>query len=394
MKVIHVVASINRDIGGPAVTVPRLASALAALEVETTVATLDYANHGVQSPVPGAQVRSVPADLLARRLRGWSPQLARDIALLARQGADVVHNHGLWMFPNLYARRAARAAAVPLVISPRGMLDDWSLRRSRARKFAAWNLFEWENLASANLYHATSEAEARSIRAAGFAQPIAMIPNGVDVPDANRLPRRDLLERMHPALAQRRWLLFMSRLHPKKGLVELVRAWEELARRFPQWHLLVAGPDLDGHGAQVQALAASLGLSGRVTFAGMLGGEEKSCALAHSDLMVLPTHSENFGIVVAEALAHGTPAMTTRAAPWEELAQRNCGWWIENSGKALGAALQEAISLAPDNLREMGARGRLLAVECYAWERIAREMKAAYLWICGSGPRPDCIREA
>ena len=392
MKVIHVIASINRDVGGPAVSVPRLASALAALEVETTVATLDYAIHGPQSPVPGARLSSVPADLLARRLRGWSPRLARAIAALARQGAGVVHNHGLWLFPNLSARRAARAADVPLVISPRGMLDDWSLRRSRVRKYVAWNLFERENLVSAKLYHATSDGEAHSIRAAGFAQPIAVVPNGVDVPDPSGIAPRGVLERRHAALGQRHWLLFMSRLHPKKGLVELVRAWEGLARRFPQWQLLVAGPEPDGHGARVRALVASLGLSDRVTFAGMLGGEEKACALAHSGLMVLPTHSENFGIVVAEALAHGTPVMTTRAAPWEELGRRNCGWWIEDSGEALRTALSEALALAPEELREMGARGRLLAAERYAWERVAQEMKAAYLWICGSGPRPDCIR--
>lgn len=394
MKVIHVVASINRDVGGPAVTVARLASALAAQGVDTTVATLDYAVHGVQSPVPGARLRSVRAGLLGRRLRGWSPRLAREIADLARQGAGIVHNHGLWMFPNLYARRAALAAGVPLVISPRGMLDEWSLRRSRARKFFAWKLFERENLTSAALYHATSAGEARAIRAAGFAQPIAVVPNGVDVPDPAGIPPRAVLERRHPALEQRRWLLFMSRLHPKKGLLQLVRNWSDLARRFPQWQLLVAGPDLDGHGAEAAALVASLGLVARVTFAGMLGGDEKACALAHSGLLVLPTHSENFGLVIAEALAHGIPAMTTRAAPWEELAQRKCGWWIEDSSDALGAALQEALALAPETLREMGARGRSLVAERYAWERIARDMKAAYLWICRQGPRPECILQA
>lgn len=388
------VASINRDVGGPAASVPKLVSALAALEVHAALVTLDYAGHGAQSPVPGARVTSVHAGPLARAMRGWSPRLSRAIASEVRQGASLVHNHGLWMFPNLYARRAARNAGIPLVISPRGMLDDWSLKRSRGRKSLAWSLFERENLASAGLFHATGVAEADSIRAAGLAQPIAVIPNGVDLPDLSSLPARAVLERAHPALAQRRWLLFMSRLHPKKGLVELVRAWGRLASRFPQWQLLVAGPDLDGHGAEVRALVASLGLSDRVTFAGMLAGDEKASALAHADLMVLPTHAENFGIVVAEALAHGTPVMTTRAAPWEELRERNCGWWIEDSGEALHAALEGAMALAPARLGEMGSRGRALVSERYDWNGIASAMKAAYAWLCESGPRPDCVREA
>jgi glycosyltransferase involved in cell wall biosynthesis len=393
MKVIHVVASINRNVGGPAVTVARLASALAEMQVEATVATLDYAVHGPQSPVSGARLSSVPAGLATRRLRGWSPRLARNIAALTRQGAGIVHSHGLWMFPNLYARRAARGAGVPLVVSPRGMLDDWSLRRSRVRKFAAWNLFERENLSCAKLFHATCAPEARSVRAAGFTQPIAVIPNGVDLPGLSVIAPRGTLERRHPALAQRQWLLFMSRLHPKKGLTELVHAWHGLAPRFPQWQLLVAGPDLDGHGAEVRALVESLGIADRVTFAGMLGGEEKACALARAGLMVLPTHSENFGIVVAESLAHGTPVLTTHAAPWEELAERNCGWWIEDSGEALGRTLEAALAIAPAALREMGLRGRALVSERYAWEGVALQMKAVYLWICGAGPQPDCILE-
>jgi len=388
-----VIASINPEVGGPAVTVSRLASALAGLGVETTVAALDYARHGPLPVLGGVRVESVTATAATRGLRGWSPRFARKVAALAQAGADVLHNHGLWMFPNYYARRAARARRIPLVVSPRGMLDEWSLRRSRFRKAVAWQLFERENLASARLFHATSAAEALAIRAARITQPIAVIPNGVDVPDSARLPGRERLERMHAALAGREWLLFMARLHPKKGLAELIRAWRGLAPRFPDWQLVVAGPDLDGHGAEMRALAVALGLSERITFAGMLSGDDKACALANAGAMVLPTHSENFGIVVAEALAHGTPAITTHAAPWQELREARCGWWIEDREEALQEALGEAMRLSPEARREMGGRGRALVASRYSWDRIGHEMLAAYDWICDCGPRPDFVRQ-
>lgn len=358
------------------------------------MATLDFPEHGPQSQLGGAHLESVAATVLARVLRGWSPALERRIVALADAGSGVIHSHGLWMFPNLYARRAARGSGARLVISPRGMLDDWSLQRSRFRKRAAWHLFERENIGSAQLLHATSDAEARAIRDAGCTPPIAVIPNGVDLPDAAALPAREVLERAWPELANRQWLLFMSRLHPKKGIADLVRVWAGLEQRFPQWQLLVAGPDLDGHGAEVRALAAELGVVNRVTFTGMLAGEQKSCALARSEIMVLPTHSENFGVVVAEALAHGTPVITTRAAPWQELREHGCGWWIDERADALRDALVEGMHLAPGQRGDMGARGRALIAARYSWDRVAREMKSAYEWLAGAAPRPDFVQDA
>jgi glycosyltransferase involved in cell wall biosynthesis len=391
--VIQVVASINREVGGPAVTVPRLASYLGRAGVDSHIATIDDPGFGSPYLLSAAQVTAVPARMLARRMRGWSPALAHALQQLTGSGVDVVHSHGMWMFPNLYARRAALRFRVPLVVSPRGMLDRWSLRRSRVRKYLAWNLFERGNLEAAALFHATSVAEAQSIRAMGFAQPIAVIPNGVDLADPAAVPGRSVLERLHGELTGKHWLLFMSRLHPKKGIAGLVRVWRELSPQFPDWQLLVAGPDLDGHGAEVRSQVAAFGLAQRVTFTGMLHGEQKSCALAHSEIMALPTHSENFGIVIAEALAHGTPVITTRAAPWEGLEERNCGWWIEDSEAALRSALCEALGATSGQRREMGERGREFVAARYAWDRVALEMKSIYLWLREGGARPACVQE-
>ena len=390
MRVCHVVASINREVGGPAVSVPRLAGALAARGVDTRLATLDYPEHGPQTPVSGVAVTSLPTTGLNRLARGWSPAFRRALLGIAQGGLDVLHNHGLWMFPNLYARQAAEAVAVPLVISQRGMVESWSLGRSRWRKWLVWHAFEKANLARAALFHATSHEEAASIRALGFRQPIAVIPNGIEIPETGGAGERALLERQFPELVGRRWLLFLSRLHPKKGVLELLRVWQRLQAQFPDWHLVLAGPDLDGYSATVRTVVNELQLSARVTLTGMLAGELKDSAWAGAELFVLPTYSENFGISVAEALANGCPALTTRGAPWSGLTEQRCGWWIEMTEPELAAALAAALQLPASERRAMGARGRDWMRRDFSWAGIAQRMEAAYTHLLGRGPRPDC----
>jgi len=387
----HVVASINPLVGGPAQTVPGLARALGEAGVQTVLATLDYPASGPQPDPEAYALESQSAGMLTRALRGWNPGFQRRLGRIAADGVSVVHGHGLWMFPNLYARQVAVAHAIPLVISPRGMLEGWALNRSALRKAFAWRLFERENLRRAALFHATSEREADSIRAAGFRQPIACIPNGVPLPGLGGVPGRALLEGRYPDLRGKRWMLFMSRLHPVKGLPQLLQAWKSLEPSHPGWQLLIAGSALDGYGAEMRRLSIEAGLERRTTFSGMLSGADKACALGNSELFVLPTHSENFGVAVAEALSYGIPAVTTRAAPWPALDTNRCGWWIEAGAEPLRLALAAALEISAEDLRAMGARGRQLVASRYAWARVAEDMKAAYQYLLGRGNRPGCV---
>ena len=393
LRICQVVASINRDVGGPSVSVPALASALAGRGMEVTLATLDYSRHGAQTPVPGVELLSLAAPWLTQAGRGWNPPLRRKL-LAAAQNADIVHNHGLWMFPNLYARQAAQRAGKPLVISPRGMLEQWSLGRSRAKKFLAWHAFEKENLRAAKMFHATSTAELESLRRLGLSQPVAVIPNGVELPDLAAVPSRAVLENRFPELVGKQWLLFLSRLHPKKGVNELLRVWQKLAPQFPGWHLVLVGPDLDGHGEQLRRTAQALNLGKQATFTGRLEGAEKSAALGNAELFVLPTRSENFGLAIAEALAHRVPVLTTTGAPWRELLTERCGWWIEPNETALAATLSEALKLPSSIRREMGERGRILVDKKYSWSKAAEQMETAYRWLLHSGSQPDCVHTA
>ena len=170
-----------------------------------------------------------------------------------------------------------------------------------------------------------------------------------------------------------------------------MRVWREIEPRNPEWHLLVAGPDLDGYGAEMRNQVADLERAGRVTFAGMLVDEAKSCAFGHADLFVLPTHSENFGLVVAEALAHGVPVITTRAAPWSVLRRESCGWWIDAGEIHLRSTLETAMQMTGESRKAMGRLGRDVIARDYSWQHVAEDMLAVYLWLRGRGDRPACV---
>lgn len=392
LSILHVVPSLNRRTGGPAMSVSGLATALAAAGVRAVLASLDYSEHGVAFESPGARSLSVPAGVLGRHIRGSSPALRGLIASEARE-SDILHSHALWMVPGIYARKAAERLGRPLVISPRGMLDPWSLSRSRLKKRLAGWAYEDRNLRVARLLHATSDLEAESIRRYGLRQPIAVLPNGVDLPQAGAAPSRELLERRFPELHGKRWLLFLGRLDPKKGLDLLLDSWRELGPGHPDWRLLIAGPDLAGYGAKlVAAVAAESVLGERTTFTGMLEGAEKSAALAHAELFVLPTRGENFGVAVAEALAHRTPVLTTTAAPWSELVSHDCGWWVAPKREALGAALAVALAQSAGELARRGVNGTALVRERYSWDSIGERWVEVYRWLLSGGHPPASVR--
>lgn len=390
-RVCHVVACVNQAVGGPAFSVTSLAQSLAQQNLKCHLFSLDYPKLGPEIPTIGVIRHSYYAPLPTRLLRGFYPRMRTALEQLAATEFDLIHNHGLWMFPNLYARQVAVKYNLPLVISPRGMLESWSLRNSWYKKLPAWILYERENLKSAQLFHATSAAEAESIRKLGYRQAIALIPNGVSVPTLDKIPDRELLTRSFPELGNKKWLLFLSRIHPKKGLDNLLYIWRELAVQFPEWHLVIAGPDLIGYQAQLEKLTAELELKTRVTFTGMLSGEYKSAAFGHADLFVLPTHSENFGIVVTESLAYGVPAIVTKEAPWEDLQHYECGWWVEDDRQALTEALEKGMCLSDRERQAMGQRGQVMVKTKYSWDYVAREMSQVYRWLMTGGQPPSCV---
>ena len=379
MNSLHVVAGLGDQNGGPSYSVPRLAMALAAQGYGETIYSVKEAS-GLPT---GVNARLFPQAFantkFLSRLR-LSPSLASALTRNA-EGVDIIHNHGLWLMPNVYAGRIAMKARKPLIVSPRGMLAPEALQFSAWRKQIFWSLVQQRVVAHAAAWHATSADEAREIRAFGVAAPISIIPNGIDLAS---------LTSDHDVARPKRTVLFLSRVHPKKGLPNLILAWSRVAAERPSWQLVIAGPDENGHRAELEAQVARIGVSS-IKFLGAVYGEAKAKLLASSDVFVLPTKNENFGLVVAEALAAGVPTIVTKGAPWSGLESERCGWWIDQGVEPLTAALLQATSFAAAVRREMGARGRAWMERDFGWEGIAARMADVYAWCLGKGDRPDCV---
>jgi glycosyltransferase involved in cell wall biosynthesis len=247
----------------------------------------------------------------------------------------------------------------------------------------AWQLYQRRDLQSAQILHATSSAEIQDFRAAGFTQPIAMISNGVEIPLEIQNPKFKIQN------SEKRTALFLSRIHPKKGLLNLVNAWSLV--RPKEWRMIIAGPDESGHLAQVQKLVREKNMEKDFEFRCAVEGDEKWDLLRSTDLFVLPSHSENFGLVVAEALACSVPVITTHGTPWEDLRAHECGWWIENRPEILADALRDAMNRTDEERFAMGKRGRELVEKKYSWSKIAEQMKSVYQWRLGKTSKPDCV---
>jgi glycosyltransferase involved in cell wall biosynthesis len=384
--VVHVLASTRADHGGTSRSVPALCEALDAEGVEVHLVTAVPADPGPdQEPIlPDGDVhvpRIEERTRLQRTLRSplgfyrclWS--VVEDVQ------PDVIHDHGAWLPSNVISAWVARQADVPLVATPRGMVTEWSLSHQAGKKQLAWHLYQKHVFRQASLFHATAPAEVEDLRALGMLQPIAVVPNGVDCPDT--VPD-------DPAPDEKR-ALFLSRIHPKKGLPMLLDAWAEL--RPEGWTLELVGPSENGHRAELEEQATDLGLDGEVEFSGPVPDANKWHKYAAADLFVLPTHSENFGIVVAEALAAEVPVLTTTGTPWQELDTHDCGWWVDPEPEAIREAFATALRQSDATRTEMGRRGRELVESTYTWPAVGTRMRRAYEWLLGGGSScPSFIR--
>src|ERR1035437_461808 len=273
----------------------------------------------------------------------YSPGFRRE--LLQRCSAhriEIMHSHGLWSQPNHVAARVAHQLAIPLVVSAHGMLAAWALQHKAWKKRLGWWAYQKADLDQARVIRATAEHEALAISNLGLRQPIALIPNGIEIPDQAQATNGK----------EPRVLLFVGRIYPVKGLLNLVKAWA--GRRPPGGRCIIAGPDEAGHKREVETAISNAGLGNAFSFPGSIDGSAKWDLYRSADLFVLPSFTENFGLVVAEALACGVPAITTKGAPWQSLQTRGCGWWVDIGFEPLVAVLREATGATDAQRREIG----------------------------------------
>ena len=390
MKVIQIVPSIAAESSGPSYSVPALCQGLTSAGCEVSLHFLD--DVPPQLSHVSYQVTSYPRCELGLKNLGRSPAMLAGL-LEAAHTSDIIHNNSLWMMPNVYPswvvrclRRKNLTPSLKLVTAPRGTLASWSLAKGKWKKRIFGALFQYPALRLTDMFHATSEKEYEEIRALGYRQPVAIVPIGMDIPEedvfnAEAQRRREVEER-------RKRVVFFGRLHKVKGVDRLVRAWERVAR--DGWELVIAGPDC-GMLEELKGLVAERRLP-RVSFVGEINGQAKYEFLANSDIYVLPSDTENFGVTVTEALASGTPVIASQGTPWQGLVRERCGRWVPVGVEPLAAALDELMSMSDEERVAMGERGHMWIRRDFSWNGIGGKMRAAYEWLLGSDDRPGWVK--
>jgi glycosyltransferase involved in cell wall biosynthesis len=361
MRVCQIVPSLETRHGGPSQSVRALANHLAQAghEVEL-LATQEPGDTAAPGPGDAATVRLFPR--IAPRSICRSPALQ---VHLRRTSYDCVHQHSLWLRTLAYAAEASERQRVPLVVSPRGMMTDWAWQHRRWRKQLASWLVHPGALAQAAGWHATSPEEADDIRRRGFTQPVCVAPNGVTLPATDELAAaRATWLALCPTAATRPVALFYSRLHRKKRVRELIDLWASVPRG--DWLLLIVGTPED---YTAEALTAEVATRGLANSMAIFDGTGRPPPYAVATLFVLPSHSENFGLVIAEALAAGVPALVTDTTPWTGLAAAQAGWCVPWNG--FPQALAGALVLPRDELAARGRSGRAWMAQDFSWSRTA-----------------------
>jgi glycosyltransferase involved in cell wall biosynthesis len=354
MKVIHFIESIDKTAGGTTEYMRLLGNALK-LNVDLIVAT------GLSdSPIV---LEGIKIQFFDTKVLRWFSLLNEFRRFLKKENPAIVHINGIWSPQNWGFQKAAQELGIKVVLSPHGMLEPWILAHNPWKKKIGLFLYQNKAIRRADHLHATALMEKESIRNLGFTNDFTIIPNGIDLSE---------IKKKKEGYGSKK-IIFFSRIHPKKGIELLLEAWR--TTNTQGWSLEIAG---NGDADYIQILTQNANNINNVNFVGAKYGEEKWDFLRSADIMILPTHSENFGIVVAEALAVGLPVITTKGTPWEDLNIHNCGWWIDLSVASLRSTLMSAFLKDTLELKEMGENGMKLIEDKYNIKPIGIDFKKLY----------------
>jgi glycosyltransferase involved in cell wall biosynthesis len=370
MRVLHVVPSFYPAVsyGGPIYSLLHLCLNLKAFGCDVNVLTTDA--HGKTRLTTTQQrdpmLRPLNVEFCRRVGKGSiAPQLARSLSRELRR-ADVIHLTAVYNFPTLPTLFLANQYSKPLVWSPRGTLQRWAgSRRIHAKN--CWDAACRRILPRRAALHVTSQQEGLESAPRMGNLPAWVIPNGIDIPNQPPAPANDGILR----------LLFIGRLDPKKGIENLIQATALLSNAELQndWRLTIAGDGDPEYVAQLRSLASDCNIARFAEFCGYLQGEDKYRAYSDADIVIVPSYTENFGLVVAEALAHARPVIASHGTPWREIEDRGCGLWVDNDPPALAAAIQK---IAKRDRAAMGDIGRHWMQESFSWRERARSMLSLY----------------
>jgi len=416
IKSAHLTASISRKAGGLFDAVSRLVQSQKQQGMDVKVFGLldEFAGEDLKAwnPVPVAAFKPSWPNLIGR-----SPKFFEALNDFA---PDISHTHGLWLYPGITVKNYSRKNNRPYLVSPHGMLDPWAMKNSRWKKQIAWRLFEQEHLRGARCLRALCVSETNSIRQLQLKNDIAVIPNGIDLPENGRWkseggnpPWKNHVE------PGRKTLLYLGRIHPKKGLVNLLKAWAESqkpevrSQKSEKWVLAIAGWDQGGHEAELKRLCDELKIpfadirkekaeSGKqkadfppsVVFLGPQFNGNKAACYRHCDAFVLPSFSEGLPMVVLEAWANSKPVIMTPECNLPEGFQAGAALKVEATEAGMVAGLNELQRMTDNERTAMGSRGHDLVVERFTWSRVAQQLQSVQEWVLGGGAKPGCIFDA
>jgi poly(glycerol-phosphate) alpha-glucosyltransferase len=336
---------------------------------------------------------------------GYSSEYAEFLKLYR---PHLIHTHGIWIYSSMATHAYAKRLRIPYMISPHGMLDPWAVRNSRWKKIPAYWLYERAHLHGASVMRALCESEATSFRTFGLKNPIVIIPNGIDLPEEEHVE----VERLKVDKGGKKTLLFLGRVHPKKGLPNALRAFAERIKaksgRLKQecpWQLVIAGWDQGGHEAELIELCKELRIKferrasainreqsdADVIFHGPAFGEEKKSLLRSADAFVLPSFSEGLPMSVLEAWSYQLPVVMTPECNLPEGFDADAAIRVETGVESIAEGLDSLFSMSDADLKEMGARGKELVRQKFTWQTVAEEMKQVYYWMLGGGTRPGSV---
>ena len=369
MKVNHTIASLDKSTGGPARSVTHLISEV--LDISKDI-SLDLTTLSSESPI----------------IKSFNKENSNIFffknKIKFKNSYDLYHAQGIWQIPMHHMVKEATKNNKPYIITIRGMLEPWSLKQSCMKKKIALKLYQFKDLKKATCLHATADMEVDSIRALGLKNPIAMIPNGINI---DQFPKEIPLKSM-----KNKKILFLSRIHPKKGIENLIEAWLNIEVDIKKgWRVDIVGNGDKEYIGELKRIITKEKLQEEIFILPPVFGLKKVRLYREASLFVLPTFSENFGVVIAEALASYTPVITTKGAPWEDLESYNCGWWIEIGVNPLISALEVAMSCSNEDIIEKGKNGRKLIEEKYSIASVAKKMLSLYSWVLEKTDQPSFI---
>ena len=381
MKILIVIPAVGNVYGGPSKCVFELAQALGRLSINVDIITTN-ANGKTNLEVPlNVWIKETHYRIQYFAYWGWGDYKVSGsmIQWLFQHISDydLVHTNAIFSLPNLPAYWACRLRQVPYIVTPHGMLEPWALAYKAWKKRLFYTLFEKPALNYASALQMLASTEAEQVKLLGIKSPLAVVPNGIHHQDFAKLLEPELFYRQFPHTRNKKLILFLGRIDPKKGLDLLAKAFSTVHKQFPQTHSIVAGPDNINFLPTAKNYFAEANCLEAVTFTGMLTGELKYAALAAASIYIAPSYSEGFSMSVLEGMASGLACVITTGCNFPEAAKARAAHVVNIDEQQISTALIECLEY-PQQAREMGDRARQLILENYTWDKIATKMIATY----------------